>query len=221
MDCSPPGSSVHGISQVRILKWVVIFFSRGFSRPRDWTCVSCIDRQILYCWATREALKVCTNGQIRGNLSININNGSNIIIHWEKRIHYTEINVEEGRTLPYNGIWTSKCRRNDGIRKSPFGSHHNNNWFRQESTMYAITRVKHLVYNRLIHSPKVSPRRYLYRGEYYNLIVEKSGRQLLNEMIKIITVNGISNGRNWRFLPLDVMHWAKCISSVIVLPKKA
>ena len=62
--------------------------------------------------------------------------------------------------------------------------------------MYAITRVKHLVYNRLIHSPKVSPRRYLYRGEYYNLIVEKSGRQLLNEMIKIITVNGISNGRN-------------------------
>ena len=112
-------------------------------------------------------------------------------------------------------------RSHEGTRKSPFGSHHNNNWFRQESTMYAITRVKHLVYNRLIHSPKVSPRRYLYRGEYYNLIVEKSGRQLLNEMIKIITVNGISNGRNWRFLPLDVMHWAKCISSVIVLPKKA
>ena len=35
MDCSPPGSSVHGISQARILEWVAISFSRGSSRPRD------------------------------------------------------------------------------------------------------------------------------------------------------------------------------------------
>ena len=35
MDCSPPGSSVHGISQARILKWVAIPFSRGSSQPRD------------------------------------------------------------------------------------------------------------------------------------------------------------------------------------------
>ena len=40
----------------RIIKWVAISFSRGSSRPRDGTCVSCIGRQILYCWATREAL---------------------------------------------------------------------------------------------------------------------------------------------------------------------
>ena len=39
MDCSPPGSSVHGISQARILEWVAISFSRGSSRPRDWTWV--------------------------------------------------------------------------------------------------------------------------------------------------------------------------------------
>ena len=39
--CSPPGSSVHGISQARILEWVVISFSRGSSPPRDQTCVSC------------------------------------------------------------------------------------------------------------------------------------------------------------------------------------
>ena len=44
MDCSPPGSSVHGISQVRILEWVAIFFSRASSRPRGWTHVSCIAR---------------------------------------------------------------------------------------------------------------------------------------------------------------------------------
>ena len=40
--CSPPGSSVHGIFQARVLEWVAISFSRGSSRPRDWTRVSCI-----------------------------------------------------------------------------------------------------------------------------------------------------------------------------------
>ena len=42
MDCSPTGSCVHGMSQVRILEWVNISFFRGFSPPRDWTQVSCI-----------------------------------------------------------------------------------------------------------------------------------------------------------------------------------
>ena len=42
MDCSPPGSSIHGILQARILEWVTILFSRGSSRPRDQTCVSYI-----------------------------------------------------------------------------------------------------------------------------------------------------------------------------------
>ena len=51
IDCSLPGSSVHGISQARILEWVAISFSRGTSRLRDWTHIS---RQILYHWATRE-----------------------------------------------------------------------------------------------------------------------------------------------------------------------
>ena len=55
MDCSPPGSSVHRISQARILEWVTISFFRGSSQPRDWTHTSCVGRQILYCWATREA----------------------------------------------------------------------------------------------------------------------------------------------------------------------
>ena len=42
MDCSPPGFSVHGISQARILQWVAISFSRGCSQPRYRTCVSFI-----------------------------------------------------------------------------------------------------------------------------------------------------------------------------------
>ena len=40
MDCSLPGSSVHGILQMRILEWVVIPLSRGFSQPRDRTQIS-------------------------------------------------------------------------------------------------------------------------------------------------------------------------------------
>ena len=41
-DCRPLGSSVHGILQARILEWVAISSSRGFSRPRNGTQVSCI-----------------------------------------------------------------------------------------------------------------------------------------------------------------------------------
>ena len=51
MDCSSPGSSVHGILQARILEWVAISFSRGSSWPRYGThtpWVSCIGRCILY-----------------------------------------------------------------------------------------------------------------------------------------------------------------------------
>ena len=48
MDCSPPGSSVHGIFQARILEWVAISFSRGSSPSRDQTWVSWIGRWVLY-----------------------------------------------------------------------------------------------------------------------------------------------------------------------------
>ena len=51
MDCSPPGSSVHGILQARILEWVAMPSSRGYSQPRDQTqvsCISCIDRWVFY-----------------------------------------------------------------------------------------------------------------------------------------------------------------------------
>ena len=47
-DWSPPGSSVHGIFQARILEWVAISSSRRSSQPRDRTCVSCIGRQIVH-----------------------------------------------------------------------------------------------------------------------------------------------------------------------------
>ena len=56
MHWSLPSSSVHGIFLARILEWVAISFSRGSSWLRDWIHVSSIGRQILYHWATWEAL---------------------------------------------------------------------------------------------------------------------------------------------------------------------
>ena len=55
VDYSLPGSSFHGIVQVRILEWVAISFSRASSLPRDWTLVSCIASGFCTCWAVREA----------------------------------------------------------------------------------------------------------------------------------------------------------------------
>ena len=52
VDCSPPGSSVHGILQVRIMEWVVILFSRGSSQPRDGNQVSHIAGKFFTSWAT-------------------------------------------------------------------------------------------------------------------------------------------------------------------------
>ena len=48
MDCTPVGSSVHGISQARILEWVTISFSRASVQHRDRTQLSLQCRQILY-----------------------------------------------------------------------------------------------------------------------------------------------------------------------------
>ena len=55
--CSPPGSSVHGILQARVLEWIAMPSSRGSSRPRDRTQVSRIAGRFFTSWATREVLQ--------------------------------------------------------------------------------------------------------------------------------------------------------------------
>ena len=57
--CSPPGFSVHGVLQARILEWIAIHFSRGTSQPGDWTLVSCITGKFFTVWAPG------TTGEIR------------------------------------------------------------------------------------------------------------------------------------------------------------
>ena len=56
MDCSLPGSSIHGIFQARVLEWVAISFSRGSSWPRDRIPVSRVISRCFTVWATREVL---------------------------------------------------------------------------------------------------------------------------------------------------------------------
>ena len=63
MDCSPSGSSFHGILQVRILQWVAFPFSRGSSQPREWTWVSGVTRNLFIIWATRKALSSASDLQ--------------------------------------------------------------------------------------------------------------------------------------------------------------
>ena len=65
MDCSLPGSSVHGIFQASVLEWVAISFSRGSSQPRDQTWVSRIVGRCFTIWATREVSKIWINKQMQ------------------------------------------------------------------------------------------------------------------------------------------------------------
>ena len=69
VDCIPPGSSVHGILQARILEWVAISFSRGSSQPRDRTQVSCIAGRHFTLWAnlmtTANTAVECTGKWLR------------------------------------------------------------------------------------------------------------------------------------------------------------
>ena len=55
INCSPPGSSVGGILQARMLEWVAIHFSRGLSQPQDRIRVSCNADRFFTVWGTREA----------------------------------------------------------------------------------------------------------------------------------------------------------------------
>ena len=66
MDYSPPGSSVHGILQARILEWVAMPSSRGSSWPRGGPLVSCIGRRILYHWATLLSIHYATLNTVLG-----------------------------------------------------------------------------------------------------------------------------------------------------------
>ena len=90
MDCSPPGSPVHGILHARILEWAAVSFSRGSSQPRNQTCISwvfCIGRQILYHRAMCKApLKI----SIRSTHSLSL---------WKTQCHQLSVFVNPQQAL--------------------------------------------------------------------------------------------------------------------------
>ena len=83
MDCSPPVSSVHRILLARILKWFALSSSRGGSRPRDQThvsCISCIGKWVLSHLATQEGSSLLVSSRI--NLSFQLS------ISYKESLHF-------------------------------------------------------------------------------------------------------------------------------------
>ena len=115
MDCSLPGSSVHGILQARILKWVIMPSSRGSSWPSDWTHisdVSCIGRWFFTTSTTLEAqwFGTCICCKVSNTISlVNISQHTWLQCNYEKfwdlisqhlsEIQYSIINYSHQRVI--------------------------------------------------------------------------------------------------------------------------
>ena len=122
MDCSPPGSSVHEVSQTRILEWIAISFSKGSSQPRDQTHISCLagcffttapyfTKKFGEAFAVLLIKSIPPKADLFGNIMVNIN--TELIKRW--RIFPTQSNVNTNNitntiyiTL-YNWIITLPC----------------------------------------------------------------------------------------------------------------
>ena len=87
MDSSPPGSSVQGILQARILEWVAISFTRGSSQSRDQTLVSCTAGGFFTNRSTREASQVYTSPQTH------------------EVVHITHVQLLNVNHSPKTGLW--------------------------------------------------------------------------------------------------------------------
>ena len=108
MDCSPPGSSVHGILQARILEWVAISFSRASFRPRDQTQVSCIAGRRFNLWATRDwhilnLISLNCNGGYHENCFNQIQVPQDCFAERLPEVSFTSLAV--GTTTP----WVERC----------------------------------------------------------------------------------------------------------------
>ena len=108
MDCSPPGFSVHGIFQTRILEWVAISFSRGSSWLRDQTRISCIGRQFFFFFLLPNHL---------GRPVLSPNNGTIILLSlltnrmWHKVMLITpEFRSQNGSPVWLFLSWITCCR---------------------------------------------------------------------------------------------------------------
>ena len=101
IDCSLPGSSVHGISQARILEWAAISFSRGSFLPRDWIHISCISGGFFTNWATREACSSSWLSQMIRKVGLETLWTFWPLCYWNKQEGSRLLNLEyQRRTFP-------------------------------------------------------------------------------------------------------------------------
>ena len=102
-DCSPPGFSAHGILQTRILECVAMPSSRGYPKPRDRTCISCILGRFLTTEPVREAPKkmwyICTMTYYS---AIKKNEFESDLVRWMnvESVIQSEINQKEKNKYP-------------------------------------------------------------------------------------------------------------------------
>ena len=102
MDCSLPGSSIHGSLQARVLQWVAISFSRGSSRPKDRTWVSYTAGRLFTNWATRESQEfTCCNSKFH-------------MLKWRSKIPHATTNTWHNRLNEYFKticvvVWLLNC----------------------------------------------------------------------------------------------------------------
>ena len=96
MDCTILHSSVHGIFQARVLEWVAVSFSRGSSRPRDQTQVSCTVGRCFTIWATREVF-IIRETQVKTTMRCHLTPVRMVIIQNLQTVNAGE-GVEERKT---------------------------------------------------------------------------------------------------------------------------
>ena len=151
MDCSPSGSSVHGILQARILECVAIPVSRASSWPRDWTRVSCIAGRFFTICATREAYKnhikqLLETNTVNSKLSIKLPRLSKLRIKFSG---YRRVGLQKVRDLRSNDSWSSFLGQNKRERVhvryisfsfSKMSQKHRNNFFTHHQGYFDISR---------------------------------------------------------------------------------
>ena len=132
MNCSPSGSSVHGILQARILEWVAILFPRGSSQPRDWTWVSHIVGRCFTVWATREV-------KLR----------SLINSHWDSLVPPISGNFFNGGMDVLSGLAQAKCSPHKVLALFPplkkFPDHPS--WLSMDNPFFEILLKSYLLCN--------------------------------------------------------------------------
>ena len=99
MDCSLSGSSVHGIFLARMLEGVAMPSSRGSSRSRNWTPVSCVAGWFLTCWTLEEAPNIYSRCLQWWNPDANIQKTWTITLFLEIVLSVTSIKLFKKPTL--------------------------------------------------------------------------------------------------------------------------